>query len=144
MFEYSYIWLGNKKNKSGKGQGLKNINGLNILNWHKEDIRYIRDTIKNNKRSIILSHHLPHDVLVKDAGRLRMEASNLESMLVKPIEIWLGGAGNTSITGTLGICNDVFCGTNPYTTFNKTKDGSNSSYNVNAIMSLRTKNIELV
>jgi len=137
MFEYAYIWRQNH-------QGLSQINGNDILNWHCEDIHYIGEAIKNNKRSIILSHHLPCGVFVNDIGRLRMEASNLEHMLIKPIEIWLGGAGNTSITGTLGICNDVFCGTNPYTSFNRAKNGKTYSYNSKAYMSLRTNIIELV
>jgi hypothetical protein len=61
----------------------------------------------------------------------------------KPIEVWLGGAGDRSITGSFGMCNDIFCATNPYTTFNSAKNIS-ESYNPEAFVSLRTSNIELV
>ena len=62
----------------------------------------------------------------------------------KPIEIWLGGAGDNSITGTFGICKDIFCGVNPYTTFNIAKNSYSSSYNPEAYISLRTSDIQLV
>lgn len=137
MFEYNYIWL---KRHSSLGQ----INGNDILNWHLEDLQFIKDMKKSSQKIIVLSHHLPNYVLVKDLGRKRMEASNLEKYMKKPIEIWLGGAGDNSVTGSLGICNDVFCGINPYTTFRNAKNTINESYNPEAYVSLRTSDIPLL
>jgi len=137
MYEYNYIWL---KRHSSLGQ----INGNDILNWHLEDLQYVKDMKHTPQKIIMLTHHLPNSILVNDFLRKRMEASNLEKYMKKPIEIWLGGAGDTSISGTLGICNDVFCATNPYTTFRFAKDGVCESYNPSAYISLRTSDVELV
>ena len=138
MFEYNYIWLNRSYN------GLGQILGNDILSWHLEDMNYIRDYTKGGaNRYIILTHHLPNHILVKDLGRKRMESSYLERYMTKPIEVWLGGAGDHSISGCFGVCNDVFCATNPYTTFNSAKKIS-ESYNPEAFVSLRTSNIELV
>ena len=137
MFEYNYVWL---KRRNGLGQ----LMGQDILSWHLEDKEYIRESIKGGNRYIILTHHLPHPILVKSVGRIRMESTNLEIYMKKPIEVWLGGAGDSSITGSLGICNDVFCGVNPYTTFNTARNAYNSSYNPKEYVSLRTNEIELV
>lgn len=137
MFEYSYIW-------TERHSGLANIMGEDIVSWHLEDTDYIKNTLKSKYRSIVLTHHLPHNVLHNDIERMRMDSSNLEKMLCKPVEIWLGGAGNTSITGVLGYSSDVFCGTNPYTTFGAAINAYSLSYNPKAYASLRTNFVELV
>ena len=137
MFEYNYVWL---KRRNGLGQ----LMGQDILSWHLEDKEYIRESIKGGNRYIILTHHLPHPILVKSVGRIRMESTNLEIYMKKPIEVWLGGAGDSSITGSLGICNDVFCGVNPYTTFNTVKKEISETYNPEAYISLRTSDVQLV
>lgn len=137
MFEYSYIWL-------DRHQGLGQIMGNDIVSWHEEDVEFIENMINTYERSIILTHHLPHTILTDDILRNRMESSNLEHMLQKPINIWLGGAGNKTISGNLGICSDVHCSTNPYTTFNTARNAYSSSYNNKQYVSLRTEEIELV
>jgi len=137
MFEYNYIWL-------QRHIGLANIMGEDIVSWHLDDVDYIDDTLKGGYRSIVLTHHLPHNILHNDIGRMRMDSSNLEKMLHKPVEIWLGGAGNISVTGCLGYSSDVFCGTNPYTNFNSARNAYNASYNPKAYVSLRTNFVELV
>jgi len=137
MFEYSYIWL-------QRHSGLANVMGSDIVNWHLEDVHYIKSIMNNNYRSIVLTHHLPHNILHNDSKRVRIDSSNLEGILHKPIEIWLGGAGNKSVTGSLGYSNDVFCGTNPYTKFSSSKATHTSSYNSEAYVSLRTNIVELV
>jgi len=137
MFEYNYVWL-------ERHCGLGTLMGHDIKHWHNEDLHYIRNMISTNQKVIILSHHLPHPVLVKDNGRKCLESTNLEKYMKKPVEIWLGGAGDTSITGTFGVCNDTFCGVNPYTTFNTAKTSYINSYNPEAYISLRTSDIKLV
>uniref|UniRef100_A0A6C0D560 Calcineurin-like phosphoesterase domain-containing protein n=1 Tax=viral metagenome TaxID=1070528 RepID=A0A6C0D560_9ZZZZ len=137
MFEFNYIWL---KRHSSLGQ----IMGHDILNWHMEDLQYIKDMKQSSQKIIMLTHHLPHPVLSHDTERKRMETNNLEKHMKKPIEIWLGGAGDNSVTGTLGICNDVFCGVNPYTTFSLAKNSFSEKYRPQAYVSLRTSDIELV
>jgi hypothetical protein len=137
MFEYSYIWL-------QRHSGLANLMGGDIVNWHLEDVHYIKSMINTNYRYILLTHHLPHNILHNDIGRMRMDSSNLEKMLHKPIEIWLGGAGSMSLTGSLGDSNDVFCGTNPYTKFNSLRGTHTASYNREAYVSLRRNIVELV
>jgi hypothetical protein len=137
MFEYSCIWL-------QRHSGLANVMGGDIVNWHLEDVDHIRGMMNINYRYIVLTHHLPHNILHNDFRRIRMDSSNLEGMLRKPIEIWLGGAGSMSVTGDLGHSNDVFCGTNPYTKFNSLRGAPTSSYNPEAYVSLRTNIVELV
>lgn len=137
MFEYSHIWL-------QRHQGLANIMGEDIVHWHQEDLEYIKNMLKNNYRSIILTHHLPHTTLNNDITRVRMDSSNLDDMLRKPIEIWLSGAGNTTLTGYLGYSADVCCTTNPYTTFNTAQNAYSFSYNPKASVSLRLNQNELV
>jgi len=137
MFEYNYIWL-------QRHIGLGQIMGEDIVNWHLDDLDYIHHTLKAGYRSIVLTHHLPHTILNKDILRMRMDSSNLEKMLHKPIEIWLGGAGDISVTGVLGYSTDVFCGTNPYTSFSSAKNAYSASYNPKAYVSLRTNFVELV
>jgi hypothetical protein len=137
MFEYKYIWL-------NRHSGLGNIMGEDMVNWHVEDLQYIRDSTNANNKYIVLTHHLPHPILVKELGRKRMETNNLEKHMKKPIEIWLGGAGDTSVSGTFGVSRDVFCATNPYTTFNLAKHSFIETYNPEAFVSLRTDTIELV
>ena len=137
MYEYKYIW--NKKHN-----GIIQINGHDIVNWHYEDLQYISDSTKANNKYILLTHHLPHPILTHDFGRKRMESSYLEKYMKKPIEIWLGGAGDHSVTGTFGISRDVFCSTNPYTTFNTAKNNVSESYDPEAFVSLRTDNVQLV
>lgn len=137
MYEYNYIWL---KRHSGLGQ----IMGHDITSWHFEDLHFIKDMKKSSQKIIILTHNLPNDMLVNNAGRKRMEATNLEKHMKKPIEIWLGGAGDHSVSGVIGICNDVFCSTNPYTTFNLAKNSVSKSYNPQAYVSLRTEDIPLL
>ena len=137
MFEYSYIWL-------QRHQGLGNIMGEDILSWHQEDVEFIKNMLKSNYRSIILTHHLPHTILNNDIARVRMDSSNLEDIIHKPIEIWLSGAGNTSVTSHLGYSSDVCCATNPYTTFNDAKNAYNYSYSPNALINLRLNQNHLV
>lgn len=137
MFEYNYVWL-------QRHSSLGTLTGHDIIHWHQEDLLYIRDMIHTNHKFIILSHHLPQPLLVKDHSRKCLESTNLEKYMKKPVEIWLGGAGDNSVTGTFGICNDTFCGTNPYTTFNTAKNNYSSSYNPEAYISLRTSDIQLV
>lgn len=137
MFEYNYVWL-------ERHSSLGPLMGHDIVYWHHEDLQYIKDMICTNHKTIILSHHLPQPILVKDNGRKCLESSNLEKYMKKPVEIWLGGAGDRSVTATLGICRDTFCATNPYTTFNTAKKTYNESYNSEAFVSLRTSDIELV
>jgi len=137
MFEYSYIWL-------QRHQGLGNIMGQDILSWHQEDVEYIKNMLKSNYRSIILTHHLPHPILNNDIARMRMDSSNLEDMLHKPIEYWLSGAGNTTLTGYLGYSADVCCTTNPYTTFNDAKNSYSASYNPKGTVTLRLNQNQLV
>jgi len=137
MYEYKYIWL---KRHSGLGQ----IMGHDIVHWHLEDLQFIKDMKNSSQKIIMLTHNLPNYILVQDVGRKRMEASNLEKYMEKPIEIWLGGAGDHSVSGTIGVCNDVFCATNPYTTFNSAKNSFNENYNPQAFISLRTEDIPLL
>jgi hypothetical protein len=137
MFEYAHIWLQGH-------QGLRNIMGEDIVNWHEEDVLYIKNMLKNNYRSIVLTHHLPHTILHNDISRVRMDSSNLEDMLHKPIEYWLSGAGNTSIRADLGYSADVCCATNPYTSFNDARNEYGFSYNPKASVSLRITQNHLV
>jgi hypothetical protein len=138
MFEYNYIWL---KRHSSLGQ----VMGHDIVNWHMEDLHYVKDMKQSSQKIIMLTHHLPNYVMIKEPLRRCMEASNLEKVMKKPIEIWLGGAGDRSVSGTLGICNDVFCATNPYTTFNLAKHGfNNETYNPEAYVTLRIDSPQLV
>lgn len=136
MFEYNYIWKDYKN-------GLDRINGEDMKCWHCEDLEYIRHATKGSKKYILLTHNLPHNLLVKDFQRKQMESSNLEKYMKKPIEIWLGGAGDHSVTGTFGYCRDIFCGTNPYTTFSTARI-INTPYDPQAYISLRTDSPQLV
>jgi len=137
MYEYTNIWL-------QRHQGLANIMGDDIVCWHQEDVEYIKNMLKSNYRSIVLTHHLPHVLLNNDMTRLRMDSSDLEDMLHKPIEYWLSGAGNTSVIGYLGYCADVGCATNPYTTYINARNSYSGSYNRKANISLRITPIHLV
>uniref|UniRef100_A0A6C0IEA3 Calcineurin-like phosphoesterase domain-containing protein n=1 Tax=viral metagenome TaxID=1070528 RepID=A0A6C0IEA3_9ZZZZ len=134
LYEYNNIWL---RRHSSLGQ----LMGYDILNWNSEDIDYINNTIKNNYRSIVLSHHLPHKILNTCHIRSKLDSSNFEHMLRKPIEIWLSGAGDTSMSHHLGYSSDVFCSTNPFTTFNNV---NNNSYNPKALINLRLNENQLV
>lgn len=128
MFEYAYIWH-------------KHFNGfINVMEnqmklWHKEDISYLVNTIDPKMRYIVLSHHLPSPTLLAKEDKA-MESSNLDNYMQKPIEVWLGGAGDRHVTGVLG--NDVFAGTNPFTVFSTAKCSVLSSYNPEAYISLKT------
>jgi hypothetical protein len=137
LYEYSNIWLEHKSR-------LKQLIGYDILSWNAEDIDYITNTVKSNYRSIVLTHHLPHKVLNTCHIRSTLDSSNLEYMLHKPIEIWLSGAGNSSLTYNLGYSSDVLCVTNPYTTFLTAKNAYNISYDPKAYISLRKDFVELV
>lgn len=137
MFEYNFLWT--KRHSS-----IGNVMGDDIKKWHFEDFEFLRNMIKNNNKYIVLSHHLPHHILVHDISRQPMESTNLEKYMKKPIEIWLGGAGDHSVTGTFGVCRDVFCGVNPYTTFRFAKQEYNESYLPNVYVSLRHENPQLV
>lgn len=134
MFEYNYLYM-------NRHSGLGNVMGNDMVNWHMEDLYHIREMLKSNKKFIVLTHHLPNHVLIKDISRKVMESSNLEKYMKKPIEIWVGGAGDRTISGTFGYCNDIFTCVNPYTTFNKKM---NESYDPCAYISLRTDSPELV
>lgn len=132
MYEYNYIWL---KRHSSLGQ----ITGHDIVNWHLEDIQFIKDTVKGNKtKTIVLTHHMPDDIFTDNIYRKRMEGTNLVKHIKKPIEIWLGGACDRSISGTTGLSRDVFCAVNPYTTFSKAPQDISASYNPEAYVSLKT------
>jgi hypothetical protein len=137
MAEYNYIWM-------NRHSGLGQLMGDDIVNWHYEDLDFIKNMKNSSHKVIMLTHHLPHPVLVKNNIRKRMESSDLEHYINKPIEIWLGGAGNTSVTGIFGVCRDTFCGVNTYTTFNNANKGCNTTYDPEAYVSLRTSDIQLV
>ena len=137
MFEYNYIWL-------NRHSGLGQIMGDDIVHWHNEDLQFIKDMRNIPQKIIMLTHHLPTHTFLDNTLRKCMESNNLVKHLRKPIEVWLGGAGSRSVTGSLGILNDVFCGANPYTTFNIARDCVNGSYNPEAYISLRSSDIELV
>ena len=126
MFEYSYIW---HKHFSGH----INLMQDQIKLWHKSHINYLMN-MDPSERYIVLSHHLPSPVLI-DKDDKDMESSNLEKHMKKPIEVWLGGAGDRHVSGVFG---DVFCATNPYTVFNTAKCSVLSSYNPEAYISLKT------
>ena len=130
MFEYSYIW---HQHFNGFISAMEN----NIHAWHKKDISYLVNTLNPSMRYIVLSHHLPSPILIENKERQVMESSNLDGFMKKPIEVWLSGAGDRHVTGTLGI-DDVFCGTNPYTVFSTAKCSILSSYNPAAYVSLKT------
>ena len=131
MYEYNYIWL--KRHSS-----LSQITGHDIVNWHLEDVQFIKDMVQGNRvKTIILTHHMPDTTFTDNIYRKRMEATNLEKHVKKPIEVWLGGACDRSISGTIGISRDVFCGVNPYTTFNMAPKDINPTYNPEAYISLR-------
>lgn len=136
-FEHNKIWL---KRHSGLGK----LMGNDIVHWHLEDLEYLNNITKANKQYIVLTHHLPNSILTHDKIRKCMETSNLEKYMKKPIEIWVGGAGDTSVSGTFGIVRDVFCTVNPYTTFELAKHRINDTYNPEAFISLRTQTNELV
>ena len=128
-YEFSYI---HKMNKHGViGQML----GYDFKQWHLEDMTHIKDSLQTNgeNKSIMLTHHLPSFHLTSVTIKDRMEASNLETMFKKSIPIWLGGAGNKSITGTF---NNTFCGVNTYTTFDRPQL-VNPNYNSTAFVSLK-------
>ena len=128
-YEFSYI---HKHTKHGTiGQML----GNDFKEWFNEDMTHIKDSLKTNgeNQTIILTHHLPSFHLTSFTIKDRMEASNLENMFKKSIPIWLGGAGNKSVTGTL---NDTFCGVNIYTTFDRPHI-VNPNYNSKAFVSLK-------
>ena len=126
MFEYSYIW---HKHFSGHINLMQDQMKL----WHKLHMNYLSD-IDPSLRYIVLSHHLPSPILIEKEDRC-MESSNLEKHMKKPIEVWLGGAGDRHVSGVFG---DVFCATNPYTVFNTAKCSVLSSYNPEAYVSLKT------
>ena len=128
-YEFSYI---HKHTKHGTmGQML----GNDFKEWFHEDITHIKDSLQTNEnnKSIILTHHLPSLHLTSFTIKDCMEGSNLENMFKKSIPIWLGGAGNKSITGTF---NDTFCGVNTYTTFDRPQL-VNPNYNSKAFVSLK-------
>lgn len=137
MFEYNFMY-------TNRHSGIGHVMGDDIKMWHFEDLQFIRDMTKSNHSYIVLSHHLPHHILVHDISRLPMEASNLEKYMKKPIEIWLGGAGDHSVTGSFGMCRDVFCGVNPYTSFRYAKQEYSESYLSDVYVSLRHENPQLV
>ena len=137
LYEYNNIWL-NSRN------GLSQLLGTDIINWNDEDISYIKNTIKSSNRSIILTHHLPHPILNNDLSRIKLDSSDFESILCKPIEIWLSGAGNTTTNSYLGYSSDVFCATNPHTTYTSAKCNYNSSYLSKTSVSIRKNFVELV
>lgn len=138
MYEYSHVWL---KRHSSLGQ----ITGHDIVNWHLEDIQFIKDITKGNRvKTIMLTHHMPDTTFTENIYRKRMEATNLEKHIKKPIEIWLGGACDRSVSGTIGISRDIFCAVNPYTTFNIGQKGISATYNPEAYVSLRTNDIPLL
>ena len=109
--------------------------GNDFKQWHLEDMTHIKDSLKTNEnnKSIILTHHLPSLYLTSVTIKDRMEASSLETMFKKSIFIWLGGAGNKSVTGTFS---DTFCGVNTYTTFDRPQL-VNPNYNSKAFVSLK-------
>ena len=128
-YEFSYI---HKHTKHGVlGQML----GNDFKQWFYEDITHIKDSLQTNEnnKSIILTHHLPSFHLTSVTIKDRMEASSLETMFKQSIPIWLGGAGNKSITGTF---NDTFCGVNTYTSFDR-PHLVNPNYNSKAFVSLK-------
>ena len=137
MFEYNFMYI-------QRHSGIGKVMGEDFVNWHCEDVGFLRDELKDGHRYIILTHHQPHPILINDIGRKRMESSNLEKMLKKPIEIWLGGAGDHTVSGCFGYSHDVFCATNPYTTFSAAKNRFSESYNPEAVVSLRVDRVELV
>ena len=138
-YEFSYIY---KENKHGV---LGQVLGDDLNDWFYEDMSNIKDILKGNieHNSIILTHHLPTFYLTEPTLRNRMEASSLEIMFKKSIPIWLGGAGNKSITGIFGLTKDTFCAVNTYTTFDR-PEKINSGYEPKAYVSLRSNPIELV
>ena len=135
-YEFSYIYKHNK-------HGLVQMLGNDFKDWFEEDITHIKDSLKSNKNSIILTHHLPSFSLTSQTIKNRMEASDLENIFKKSIPIWLGGAGNKTISGSFGITYDTFCGVNTYTTFDK-PENVNITYDSKAYISLRKDSIELV
>jgi hypothetical protein len=138
-YEFSYI---HKVNKHGI---LGQILGNDLNDWFYEDLTHIKHTLKGNVEhdSIILTHHLPTFYLTEPTIKSRMEASDLENIFKKSIPIWLGGAGNKTISGTFGLTKDTFCAVNTYTTFDK-PEKINTNYDPKAYVSLRTNSIELV
>jgi len=133
-YEFSYIY---KHSKEGL---LRQMLGDDLKEWYYEDITHIKESIKTNDNIIILSHHLPTPYLTSSNIKKRMEASNLENMFKKSIPIWLGGAGNKTVSGSFGITTDTFCGVNTYTTFDR-PHVINSGYDPKVYVSLRTNTI---
>lgn len=137
MYEYNFMWL---KRHSGLGQ----VMGQDMVNWHLEDVDYLKDSFKNGGRFIVLTHHQPHPILINDMGRRPVESTNLQKLMRKPVEIWIGGAGDHTVSGCFGLVRDVFCSTNPYTTFSLAPQSTNLSYNPEATVSLRNETNQLV
>jgi len=117
--------------------------GNDFKEWFYEDITYIRESIQSSENNIILTHHLPSFYLTGNTIKNRMEASSLENMFKKSIPIWLGGAGNKTISGCFGITKDTFCAVNTYTTFDR-PHLINNAYDPKAYVSLRINNPVLV
>jgi len=135
-FEFSYI---HKIKRDGK---LGQILGNDIKNWFYEDIQLIRDLTQSNRKTIVLTHHLPSLLLTKQTIKTRMEASYLEPFFKYSIPIWLGGAGSKTVSGTFGLTNDTFCAVNAYTTFDK-PELINTNYDPKLFVSLRVDTIDL-
>lgn len=137
VYEFSYI---HKYDKTGN---IRQILGSDLKQWFHEDITHIKESIKSANNTVVLSHHLPIINLTDNTIKTRMEASMLEYMFRKKIPIWLGGAGNKTVSGTFGITKDTFCAVNTYTTFYSSQK-VNAGYDSGAYVSVRKKEFELI
>ena len=137
VYEFSYI---HKYDKNGT---IRQILGSDLKTWFHEDLTHIKESIKTENTCIVLSHHLPIYDLTDYSIKTRMEASMLEGLFRKKTPIWLGGAGNKTVSGIFGITKDTFCAVNTYTTFYAPQK-VNTGYNPSAYVSARKKEFELI
>jgi hypothetical protein len=136
-FEFSYI------HKIKRDMRVGQIIGNDIKEWFLEDTQLIRDLTQSNKKTIVLTHHLPSLLLTNQTKKTRMEASYLEPSFFKySIPIWLGGAGSRTVSATFGLTHDTLCAVNTYTTFDN-PELVNTNYNPKAVISLRVDTIDL-
>jgi len=135
-FEFSYI------HKMKRDMRVGQIVGNDIKEWFYEDIKLIRNLTQSNRKTIVLTHHLPSFALTNKTTKTRMEASYLEPFFKYSIPIWLGGAGSKTVSGTFGLTRDTFCAVNSYTTFDK-PELVNTNYDPKLFVSLRVDTIDL-